>query len=269
MTASSPIASEMASTDRAKSVELSIIMPCFNEAETIEKVLAEWKELLDEEKISHEIIVVNDGSSDGTGRLLDRIRRDTKGIKVIHQLNSGPSKATRRGYELCRGRFVLHTEASLRYEPLDFIRLWEKREESPCVFAFRTHRLDGILRRLLSRVQCFLLKRLFNLESQDPSVSFRLMRRDIALAALKQIPQKAEALNLWLTVITSHTIAPHSASEVAVPYRRRVSCRIRRKNRSLFSEALLSIREILAMRYGDTTRPGIGKLPAWQAETAA
>lgn len=249
-------------------IDLSIIMPCFNEAENIEKVLREWKQILVEEQIAHEIIVVNDGSSDGTGRILDRVRREMKGIKVIHQLNSGASRATRRGYELCKGRYILHTEATLRFEPLDFLRLWERREECPAIVAYRTHRLDSLFHGLLTRCQRFLLKRVINLDLHDPSVPFRLIRRDIATAVLRQIPEQTQAFNLWLSVTLSQIIQ-RPLVEVAVPFRKRLSCRIRRKHKTLLGRSIVTTREILTMRYGNSSRPGMPKLPAWPQESRA
>jgi len=258
---------EKASSERQPPAEVSIIMPCFNEAESIERVLREWKELLDEEVIAHEIIVVNDGSTDGTGRVLDRIRRDTKGIKVIHQLNAGSESATRRGYELCRGKFVLHAEASGRYEPLDFLRLWEQRDSAPFVMAFRTHRLDSPLRRGLSRALRSLLRRSFNLQLTDPNIPFRLVRRDLAMVALKRIPTSARALNLWMNIILAQLV-DGPIPEVAVPFRKRLSHRLRRNQETLFRKSMNVFRDFMSMKYGNGTQPGLGKIPIFTPQNA-
>lgn len=259
MTSHLPQPDGKALSERTLPVDLSIIMPCFNEAESIEKVLREWQELLEEEAIAYEIIVVNDGSSDGTGRLLDRIRRENKTIKVIHQLNSGADRATRRGYEMARGKWVLHAEASGRFEPLDFLRLWEKRETSPFVIAHRTHRLDSFLRRTLSKILRWQLRRSFNLRLIDPNVSFRLVRRDIAVVAIKEIPANAHSLNLWMDVILCKMITT-AIPEVAVPYRKRITHRVRRKRETLFRQSRNIFRDLMAMKYGNGTQPGLGKL---------
>lgn len=259
MTSHLPQPDGKALSERNLPVDLSIIMPCFNEAESIEKVLREWQELLEEEAIAYEIIVVNDGSSDGTGRLLDRIRRDHKRIKVIHQLNVGADRATRRGYELARGKWVLHAEASGRFEPLDFLRLWEKRDFSPFVVAYRTHRLDGLLRRTLSKVLRWQLRRSFNLTLIDPNVSFRLVRRDMAMVAMKEIPTSAHSLNLWMDVILCKLVN-NAIPEVAVPYRKRITHRVRRKRETLYRQARNIFRDLMAMKYGNGTQPGLKKL---------
>lgn len=259
MTSHLPQPDGKALSERSLPVDLSILMPCFNEAESIEKVLREWQELLEEEAIAYEIIVVNDGSADGTGRILDRIRRDNKRIKVIHQLNSGAERAVRRGYELARGKWVLHAEASGRFEPLDFLRLWEKRDTAPFVMAYRTHRLDSLLRRTLSKLLRWQLRRSFALSLIDPNVSFRLVRRDIATVAMKEIPATAHSINLWMDVILCKMIG-NAIPEVAVPYRKRITHRVRRKRETLFKTSRNVFRDLMAMKYGNGTQPGLRKL---------
>src|SRR5262249_8248265 len=99
--------SQVVSTQRT---ELSVVMPCFNESPTIETTLREWESYFSELTPSFEIIVVNDGSKDGTGRILDRLRKEMKNLRVIHQLNLGHGRAARRGYEAARGKYVLELD---------------------------------------------------------------------------------------------------------------------------------------------------------------
>src|SRR5439155_6811729 len=98
--------------------ELSLVIPCYNEADAIENVVRDWCVSLDElvGEGNYEILIVNDGSTDGTGRILDRIRRERKCLRVIHQLNLGHDVAARRGYDLARGRFVAQIDGNGRFE---------------------------------------------------------------------------------------------------------------------------------------------------------
>ena len=73
--------------------ELSVVVPCFNESNLIEGVLRQWIEMLVGEQIDFEMVVVNDGSSDGTGRILDNLRGEFAQVRVIHQLNFGHGRA--------------------------------------------------------------------------------------------------------------------------------------------------------------------------------
>src|SRR3989338_8550426 len=93
--------------------ELSIVMPCYNESAGIEPVLMEWLLFLRGLKLSSfEIVVINDGSTDGTGRILDKLRRESRELRVFHQLNVGHGRAVRRGYETARGRYVAQVDSN-------------------------------------------------------------------------------------------------------------------------------------------------------------
>src|SRR5262249_49409827 len=109
--------------------ELSIVIPCYNEADAIENVVRDWCTFLGElvGEVNYEILIVNDGSTDGTGRILDRIRKEQRCLRVIHQLNLGHDVAVRRGYDLARGRYVAQIDGNGRHEPTEFTAMWEKR----------------------------------------------------------------------------------------------------------------------------------------------
>jgi dolichol-phosphate mannosyltransferase len=203
-----------------ESVELSVVIPCFNESDGIENLLREWDAALSETLASYEIIVVNDGSTDGTGRILDQLRKQFGNLRVIHQLNSGQSAAVRRGYEAARGVYVLQLDASGRYEPADFLQLWEKRAHFDLILAQRTHRLDAPIRRLGSNILRLFVRVLFGMRLQDPNVPFRLFRREIASHYFAQVKPHAISTHLAMGLLIYQN-APKRTAEVLVPYRRR------------------------------------------------
>lgn len=207
---------------RSTAVELSVIMPCFNESELIEPFLRQWWEALEKQLISFEIIVINDGSTDGTGRILDRLRRELRGVRVIHQLNAGHDRAVRRGYELARGDYIFQVDPNGRYEVSDFFRFWELREQRVLVVAHRTHCLDSLFRRVLSHLLRFVSKLLFRTQLKDPNAPFRLLRRDLLQWYLSKIQPGSNAINLSLAVWIEKDF-PNAVSQVAIPFRQRAS----------------------------------------------
>src|ERR1041385_4515531 len=93
---------------RGPCMALAIVMPAYNESECIERVVKSWLGVLDQ--VSGIIIVVNDGSKDNTGELLDKMAQSEPRLKVVHQKNAGHGAAVRHGYEeaLNRGeRYIL------------------------------------------------------------------------------------------------------------------------------------------------------------------
>ena len=97
---------------------VSIVVPAYNEAATIVDVLRN----VDAVPFPKEVILVDDGSTDGTADLVDQL--DLDGIRVIRQpTNRGKGAAVRVGIEASRGRFVVIQDADLEYDPVDLPRL--------------------------------------------------------------------------------------------------------------------------------------------------
>src|SRR5581483_9301809 len=108
-----------------------------NEAAHLEETLRAWETELNEQIKDFELLVINDGSKDGSGRLLDRLRKEMKNLRVIHQLNLGYERAIRRGYEASRGQYIAQVDLNGLYEPSDFLKLWENRRDQKLVLGKR------------------------------------------------------------------------------------------------------------------------------------
>ena len=101
-------------------MKLSIIIPCYNEANTIEKIINKVIEQRDYDK---EIIVIDDFSTDGSSEIL-RIFDEKKIIKlVLNDLNRGKGYCIKKGIEQATGDIILIQDADLEYDPYDYKRL--------------------------------------------------------------------------------------------------------------------------------------------------
>src|SRR3989344_3805936 len=98
---------------------LSIIVPVFNEEKTINKIIRALEQL-NLNNIKKEIIVVDDGSTDGTKEILKKIRRHTI---IFNKKNMGKGYAVRRGFEHAKGDIILMQDADLEYNPKEIIKL--------------------------------------------------------------------------------------------------------------------------------------------------
>ncbi len=201
-------------------IDISIVLPVFNEGDIVESVIRDWNQSLIEMGVEYELIVINDGSSDGTGRVLDKLRREIAQLRVIHQLNTGHGQAIRRGYSMARGQFILQCDLNGRYEPEDLPRLWEHRENNKMVIAHRTHRLDSFSRRFFSNALKTLTRWICKVDLNDPNVPFRLIRQEQLHYFLKMLPADWKSTNLALSVFVAKEF-PGKITEVKIPFRKR------------------------------------------------
>ena len=102
-------------------MKLSIIIPVFNEEKTLELLLNKVFQVKLPQHINKEIIVIDDGSDDSTGKILVKHKKKIKISK--HKKNLGKGAAIRTGLELATGDFLIIQDADLEYNPQDYLRL--------------------------------------------------------------------------------------------------------------------------------------------------
>jgi glycosyltransferase involved in cell wall biosynthesis len=114
-------------------IRLTTIVPVFNEEQTVKKLL---EKLLTVKGVK-EVIVVNDGSTDGTKKILNKLKH--KKLKVLHKPNGGKGSAVRHGLKHATGTHVLIQDADLEYDPDDIGALLEpvKKGRASVVFGSR------------------------------------------------------------------------------------------------------------------------------------
>jgi len=132
-------------------VKTSIVIPLYNEAEAVPRLLAELDRVIGLLEPPVEVIVVDDGSTDGSFALLVAARRQFPWLRLIRfGRNAGQTQAMAAGFDAARGRRVVTLDADLQNDPADIPRLLGTLKEGyELVCGWRKTRLDATLTRLL------------------------------------------------------------------------------------------------------------------------
>lgn len=169
------------------SVKLSIIIPTYNEEENIGELLEKTHDILKAISVSHELIVVDDGSKDKTRMIVKNLAKNAPEIILIERENErGLASAMVKGYNAARGEYLGAMDADLAHNPLclpDMLSLLESKK-TDCVIGSRYVRgakFKGkpLLNRVASRVGQYVIQILLGLNIKDTSNNYRIFRREL------------------------------------------------------------------------------------------
>lgn len=175
----SPVASPR--TD-PRPMKLSVVMPVFNEVTTIEEIVRRVQNV----QIEKEIVIVDDGSTDGSSDKLAKLGAQENVRVILHERNRGKGAALRSGFAEVRGDIVIVQDADLEYDPRDYIRLIEPIVDGKADVVFGSRFMGGQSRRVLyfwhavaNRMLTLVSNMLTNLNLSDMEVCYKVFRREI------------------------------------------------------------------------------------------
>lgn len=166
----------------AKIHSLSIFFPCYNDAGTIASMVILANRVAREFTEDYEIIVVDDGSRDGSREVLDELQSILPDrIKlVLHDKNRGYGGALRSGFATASKEWVFYTDGDAQYDPRELRELIKKvSEEVDVVQGYKIKRHDPWYRILIGELYRLSMKVLFSLKIRDVDCDFRLIRRSV------------------------------------------------------------------------------------------
>ena len=163
-----------------KGYKISFVMPAYDEEGNIRAAIKSANEALDEPAQEYEIIVVNDGSKDATGKILDEIRVESQHLRVIHHPeNRGYGAALRSGFLAAKYPLIFYTDSDNQFDIKELKNLLPMSEKYHIVAGYRINRQDPTIRLFLSWGFNLLVRLIFHIPVRDVDCSFKLFHREI------------------------------------------------------------------------------------------
>lgn len=228
---------------------LSVVIPLFNEEGNIEPLYSRLKEALEGFGVDYEIIMVDDGSTDGSFKILKGLQAKDPLLRVVRlRRNFGQTAAFAAGFDYARGEVIVTLDADLQNDPADIPALLAKIEEGyDVVSGWRVERKDPFLsRRLPSIVANFLISQVIGVRLHDYGCSLKAYRREVIenIDLYGELHRFIPALASWMGI---------SLAEVPVSHQER------RFGRSKygFSRTIKVLLDLLTVRFllSYSTRP--------------
>lgn len=162
-------------------MKLSVIIPIYNEVESIQEIVKRVKNT----DLAWEIILVDDGSKDGTRGLLKEMDGKDNVRVILHDENQGKGAAVRTGFDAARGDILLIQDADLEYDPRDYAVLLKPLEEGIADVVYGSRFLGGPRRVVMfwhmvaNYLLTFMTNILYNTILSDMETGYKVFRRKV------------------------------------------------------------------------------------------
>ena len=161
-------------------VSISVFFPCYNEQENVGRTVEKAILVLEKLNADFDVTIVDDGSSDDTGRIADEIAGRDDRVKVVHHPhNLGYGAALQSGFEAATKELVFYTDGDGQFDVSEMPPLLELMAQYDIVSGYRLDRKDSAMRKINGWCWTKLVCLLFGLKIRDIDCAFKLYKREI------------------------------------------------------------------------------------------
>jgi hypothetical protein len=210
---------------------ISCFFPAFNDGASVGKVVADALVVLPQLTADYEVIVVDDGSTDDTSDVLNRLAGMNEKVRVVrHDSNRGYGAALRIGFRAATKDLIFYTDGDGQYDVSELSRLHASLTDGvDVVNGYKTTRSDAAHRRILGAIYNRLAHVLFDLPIRDVDCDFRLIRRraaeclDLTVSSgaicVQLVHQLAKSAAIFTEVPVTHLPRANGRSQFFTPRR--------------------------------------------------
>ena len=164
----------------AKPAGLSVFFPAYNDSGTIASMVIRTVQTASKLTPDFEVIVVDDGSADGTADIADELARTYPQVRAVHHpINRDYGAALQTGFRSATKELIFYTDGDAQYDPTELTLLWERIADTDLVNGYKISRADPVHRIFIGRIYHHIVSLMFGLKLRDVDCDFRLMRRTI------------------------------------------------------------------------------------------
>ena len=169
-----------------KFAELSVFFPAYNEEGNIANTVSSALKVLSNIVTKYEVIIIDDGSKDKTGKIADKLAKENKYVRVIHHNpNRGYGEALKSGFYNARYDWVAFTDADGQFDFSEISKLIAKSDNTDLVVGYRMDRRDSFMRKLNGWGWTQLNNLLLGVKVKDVDCAFKLIRKEV----IQKIPR--------------------------------------------------------------------------------
>ena len=163
-----------------KKLSISVFFPCHNEEGNVERVVRRALEVLPKISDDFEIIIVDDGSSDRTADIANRLVKENHTIKAVHHAsNRGYGGALQSGFRTAGKQWVFFTDGDGQFDLRELPEFSADAEAADIIAGYRINRQDNLLRKFNGWAWTRLVNLLFGMKVRDIDCAYKLCRREI------------------------------------------------------------------------------------------
>tara|TARA_B110000967_G_scaffold138726_1_gene141672 strand:- start:8458 stop:9168 length:711 start_codon:yes stop_codon:yes gene_type:complete len=191
-------------------LDLILVMPVYNEEKIIKKVIETWLKTLN--NIKFKIILINDGSSDDTKKIINSIRSNK--ILLLNKKNSGHGPTIVHGYKSAlrfKPNFIFQVDSDNQFFASDFKNFWKIRETYDFTLGYRLKRYDEPHRLILTKFLKFIILVIFGQNIKDINVPYRLFKYQCLFGCMRNIHNDSIIPNILISLLCSKKFKCHTS----------------------------------------------------------